>query len=99
MVRPWLAREVADAAAEGESGDAGGRDDAEGHREAVGVSGMVDVAGGAAGGDAHGAVLEVDTDAAHPRQVDHQPVVHAAQTGSVVAAAADRDFQARLSLA
>ena len=79
-----LTRQVPDAATEGESGDAGGRDDAEGYGETVGMSGVVDVAGGAAGGDAHGSVLDVDADPAHPGQVDDQPVVHAAETGTVV---------------
>ena len=91
-----LARQVPHAATEGESGDTGRRDDAEGYGETVGMGGVVDVAGGAAGGDAHGAVLDVHADPAHPGQVDHQPVVHAAEPRPVVASAADRDFQAGL---
>ena len=48
-----FARQVARAAAERQSGDAGRRDDAEGHRQAESVSGVIDVARGAARVDAN----------------------------------------------
>ena len=51
-----LARQVAGAAAEGEARDAGGRDDAEGHRQPERVRGVIDVARGAAGLDPDRAV-------------------------------------------
>ena len=92
-----LAREVAGAAAEGQAGDAGGRDDAERHGQAEGVGGMVDVARRAARLDPHGAARRVDAHALHQRQVDDQAVVAAAEARAVVAAAADRDRASRWS--
>ena len=85
-----LARQVPDAATESEAGHAGGRDDAEGDSEAVRMGRMVDVSRGAARGDAHRSVLDVDPDPAHPRQVDDQAVIDAAESSTVVTAAADR---------
>ena len=63
------------------------------HRETVGVRGVVDVAGRAAGRDPHRRGAGSTRRRAW-RQVDHQPVVDAAEPGAVVAAAADRDPQA-----
>ena len=92
--QPVLAGQVAGAAAEGQARDAGGRDDAERHRQAEGMRRVVDVARRAARLDANGAVRRVDADPLHHRQVDDQPVVDAAEARPVVAAAADGDEKA-----
>ena len=92
-----LARQIPSAAAERQAGDAGRRDDAEGHGEAERVRRVIDVAGRAAGFDAHGAARGIHAHALHHRQVDDQPVVAAAEPGAVVAAAADGEQQALLA--
>ena len=89
--QPVLPGQVAGAAAERQASDAGGRDDAEGNRQAEGMRRVVDVPRRAARLDANGAVRRVDPHPFHHRQVDDQPVVDAAQAGAVVAAAADGD--------
>ena len=81
--------EVAHAAAEGQAGDAGGGDDAEGDGQPIGMSGVVDVAGCAARLDPNRPACRIDPHAFHRGQVDHEPVVDAAEAGSVVPAAAD----------
>ena len=88
-----LAAEVADAAAEREAADSGGRDDPARRRQAVLVRRAVDLAPGAASTDAHGARLRVDLDVLQQRQVDHDAVVDRSETGAVVAAAADGEQQ------
>jgi hypothetical protein len=52
---------------------------------------MIDVAGGAACTHSHRPVLGVDPHAPHRRQVDDQAVIDAAQTGTIVPAAANGD--------
>ena len=89
-----LAREVARPAAEGEARDAGGRDDAEGHRQAERVRGVIHVARRAAGIHPDRAARRIHAHALHLREVDHQAVVAAAEAGAVVAAAPDRDEKA-----
>ena len=89
-----LAREVPGAAAERQARDAGGRDDAEGHRQAERVGGVIDVARRAAGIDPYGSACRIHAHALHHREVDHQSVVAAAKAWAVVAAAADGDEQA-----
>src|SRR5207302_4589918 len=83
---PAAPREVADAPAQGQARDTGGRDDAAGGGEAEGVGGGVQVApdrtalrpGAFRGG--------VDTYAPHPHQVDHDGVVPGAEARDAVAA-------------
>ena len=70
-----LAREVADSTAERQPADAGRRDDPARHRQPVRVRRAIDLAPCRAALHAHRAGGRVDLDAAHPRQVDHQPVV------------------------
>src|SRR5215475_2734779 len=91
--KPVLASEVTMAAAQGQAGDACGRDYAEGHCLAERMGGMVDVAGRTAGSDPYRAVLRIDAHALHHRHVDHQAVVDAAEPRSVMAATPDRDRQ------
>ena len=90
---PVLAHEPADAAAERQPGDAGLRDDADRHREAVEMGLPVDVAKGGAALHPHGGGLGVDDHAAHVGEVDDEPVVAERPAGDVVAAAAHRDQQ------
>jgi hypothetical protein len=52
---------------------------------------------GGAAEDAGRTGIGVDVDAAHRREVDDQPVVDAAEPGSVVPAAAHGDFQPLLA--
>ena len=85
------AREVPEPAAERESADAGGRDDAARRREPVLAGRAIDLAPRAAAADAHGPRLRVDLDVLERGEVDHHAVVAGAETGAVVAAAADRD--------
>src|SRR5690606_29734079 len=87
------AREVAEAAAEGEPGHAGGRDDAGGRGQAEGMRGVVDVAPERATADARGAGLRVDVDVAHGGEVDDQAAIDGALAGDVVAAAANGEGQ------
>ncbi len=90
---PVFAHEEADAAAEGEPGDAGVAHDAAGGRQTVGLRLVVDVApesttlhpGRATGG--------VDPHGPHRREVDDDPVVAHRGAGNVVAAAPYGDLQ------
>src|SRR5678809_265128 len=76
--------EVLDPAAEGQSADAGGGDEAAGRRQPEGMGRVVDVAPLRATLDAHRAPLGIDPDTTHPRQIDHQSVVDGAQPRSAV---------------
>ena len=84
------ARQVAEAAADGEAGDAGGGDEAEHGRQPVHLRLAVQIAQRAAGLRAADALRRIDPDAAQQRQVDHQPAVAHREAGDVVAAAAHR---------
>ena len=75
IVEPVLAGQVAEAAAEREAADAGGRDDPARRREAVLVGRAVDLAPGAAAADAHGARLAGRPRCLQQREVDHDAVV------------------------
>jgi hypothetical protein len=88
-----LAGEVAEAAAEREPADPGGRDDPAGRGQTVLVRRAVDLAPGAAAGDPDGPGLGIDLDALQRREVDDDAVVAGAQPGAVVAAAAHREQQ------
>ena len=61
------------------------------------VRGAVDVPEQRAALHAHHPRRRVDRDLVHRRQVDHEPVVDAAEPGAVVAAAAHRDPEAALA--
>ena len=90
---PALAGQVADAAAEGEAADPGGRDDPARRREPVLVRRPIDFAPGAAAADPDGAGLRIDLDVLQRREVDDDAVVARSQAGAVVAAAADGQEQ------
>ena len=88
-----LPRQVADPAAERQTGDPGRRDDPARRGEAERVGRVVEIAPGAPALDARGALLGIDVNPLHRGQVHHQPVVADRAAGDVVAAAADRDRQ------
>ena len=94
--QPVLARQVAGAATQREPGDAGASNDAERHREAEGVRRMVDRPG-VQPGPTRTAGGRIDPHALHWREVDDEPVVAAAESGTVVAAAADGEQQTLLA--
>jgi hypothetical protein len=79
--------EPADAAAEREARDAGGRDHAAGRRQAERLGLAVELAPRHAGPGPRGPVHRVDPDALHGRQVDHEATVAHGAAGDVVAAA------------
>src|ERR1700722_12996411 len=78
-------------AAERETGDAGCRDDSKRHGLAEGLGGVIDFAGGATRARPHCPIFGIDSHALHCRQVDDQAVVDAAETWTVVSAAANSD--------
>ena len=86
-----LARQVSQPAAEREAADTGGRDDSRRDRESVLVGRLVDGAERCATLHAHHVRDWVDGDVGHRREVDHDPAVDRAETGAVVATAADSD--------
>lgn len=89
--------EVADAAAEGQAGDAGGRDDAAGGGEPEGVRGMVEVAPVAAALYAGRPLLRVDADALHRAEVQDDAVVDGAEPRHAVGARADGEVESALA--
>ena len=90
---PVLAHQPADPAAEREAADARGRDEAARCREPVRLGLVVDVAPDRAAADVRAPLGGVDQDAAHPGQVDHDPVVAGREAGDAVAAAPHRNRQ------
>ena len=80
----------ADAAGQGQPGDAGGGDDADRDREPVLGAGGVEVVQEGAALDGDPPRRRIDAGAAQPRHVDHEAAIAAAEAGDVVAAAADR---------
>ena len=90
-------RQVAQAAPERDSPDAGGGDDPARRGQPMGLGGPVELAQGGAAADPCGACLRVDLHAVHRREVDHQPVLAGAQPGAVVATAAHRQRQVALA--
>ena len=92
-----LPGQISGPSAEGKSGDARRRHDAERNGEAESMRRVVDVARRAAGFDADCAAARVDANAFHRRKIDRQPVVDAAESRTVVAAAADRDWHRLLA--
>ena len=89
-----LAHDPADPAAEREPGDAGVRDDAGRHREPERLRLLVELAEQDARLHARRALLGIDADALHRREVDQQRVVCDRQAGERVPAAPHRDRQA-----
>ena len=85
--------QVAGPAAERETGDPGGAEDARGDGQAEGARGVVDVAPDAAALGDYGLGPGVDPNPAHRRKVDDQGVVPHPQAAGVVPAAAHRDSQ------
>ncbi len=92
-----LAHQPADAAAEGEAGDAGVGDDPADRREPEELRLAVELAPEHAGLGARGARRGVDSDPLHRREVDHEAAVADGVTADVVAAAADGDEQVMLA--
>ena len=90
------ARQPAEAAAEREAGDAGGRVDAERRRQAVRLRLAIEVGEQRAGADARGAARRVDADRVHRRQVEQQAALGDRVAGDVVAAAANAEQHALL---
>ena len=86
-----LAHQPADAAAEREAADAGGRDEPAGRCEPVCLGLVVDVGPDRAAADRRAAGGRVDANAAHRREVDHDPVVARREARDAVAAAAYGD--------
>ena len=88
------AAQPADAAAQGEAGDAGIRDQASGHRERERLRLAIDVAPERSALDPRTPPFRVDSHAAHRREVDHHAAIADRMPGDVVAAAADRRREA-----
>jgi hypothetical protein len=89
------AHEPAEAAAERQAADAGVRDLAGGHREAVLLRGRVELAEQGTPADAHDRALGVDLDPVQRPQVDAQRAVADRAPGDRVAAGADRERPCR----
>jgi hypothetical protein len=95
VARPTMeAREVAEAAAERQAGDAGVRDEAENGSQAMELRLTVDVAEEATNLRAGDATRRVHPHAAHERHVEGEPAVAHAEAGDVVTAAFDRERHA-----
>ncbi len=84
-----LAVEPADAPAEGQTGDAGGRDHAARDSQAEDLRLPVDLSPGRAPLNAYCLVGRVDPDAVHVAEVEHQPPVDGAVTGDVMPTGSD----------
>ena len=82
------AHQPSEAAAERETGDAGGRHRAAGRREAVRGRRVVEVAPRRSAAGQRDLAHRIDDDIAHAAQVDHQTAIHAREAGRVVTAAA-----------
>ena len=89
--------QVTDPSTEREAPDTGGGDDPEWRREPVLMCRGVHLAEKCAAEDAGRTGIGVDGDPAHRREVDDEPIVDAAEPGSVVPAAAHGDFQPLLA--
>ena len=89
--QPERAHQPAHAATEREARDPCVRHDSHGTDEPVLLRGRVQLGEQRAPADAGGLRLRVDLDAAHPGEVDHDPVVAGGEPGDAVPAAADRD--------
>src|SRR4029453_6459420 len=65
--------------------------------EAGGVCGMVDITKQAAAISANRPCRGIDTDSAHEREIDHQPIVAGAEAATVMPTTANCDGQALLA--
>jgi len=81
------------AAAQGQTGDSCGRDDAEGYGLAERMSSMVNIARRTPRSDPCRAAPRIDAHTLHHRHVDHQTVIDAAEPRPIMAAAPDSDRQ------
>ena len=88
-----LSHQPADAAPEGQAGDAGPGDDTRGHRQAMQVRFAIDIAERRPALDPRRTPARVDENAPHPGQIDHDSVVAQRTPGDVVAAAPDGNQQ------
>src|SRR5215212_8738060 len=84
---------MADAAAQGESSHARGRDDAARRNQAKSVRRMIHLPPRAAALDANCSCLGVDANALHGGKIYNQPIVADAQTATVMPAPADSEEQ------
>ena len=84
-----LAGQMPEPAAERQTADAGGRDDAARRGETVLAGCRVHLTPRASAADSYRARLGIDLDVLQQREVDHHAVVDSAQPGAVVAATAD----------
>ena len=83
-----LGHQPAEPAAEGETRDAGRRDGAAGHGQAVRAGGGVQLGPRRPARGGEGGALGVDGDVVHVGEADHHPVVGDRASGDVVPAAA-----------
>ena len=88
-----LRRQVADPAAERETGDSGRADHASGGDEAGGLRRRVELEPPRAALGAGGPRVAVDLDPPHQREVDHEPAVAHAVPGGVVPASSHRHLE------
>ena len=95
--QPEVALETADAAAEGQPGDARVADDADRADEPVRLRGDVELAEERAAVRSGDPGLRVDLDAAHRGHVDDEPAIRPAKPGRAVAAGLDRDLEVVLA--
>ena len=91
--QPVTAGQVADAAAQGETRNTGGRHDPTSGRQPVRVGRIVEVAPGRAAARPRRACRRIDVHMPHQRQVDDQTVIVAAEPRRAVPPTADREIQ------
>ena len=91
------ARQVSDAAAERQAGDASGGNGSGGHGQPERVGGVVHFPPNASASDAHALRLGVHPHVAHRGQINDQPVVANSQAAGIVAAASDGSEQMTLA--
>ena len=91
--QPELSRQMAEAAPEGESADAGIGDDPGRHGQSEGVGRMIHVPEQGATLDTGGPRDRIDPNATHAREIDDEAVIDGAETGSAVSAAPDGDVE------
>ncbi len=89
--------QVTETAAERQAADAGGRDDPGGYGETERVGRVVDVAPGRAASHPGDLVPRIDSYVVDRGQVDHEAVVHGAESGHAVSPAPNRQVEAVLA--